>query len=300
MDTIAAANFLSRQPGRQKRGLPTPLSVRSSLRMKPIGCTVAWVAYGLFNTQQPSGICMQITRVKMTGQWRKEKKLTNGLSGHYLHHPISWICCPSSGTRARTLAWAAAHGLQAVPQPLTHLLFSTRCTARNKSLHSLPSFCLLFPFVICFKAGWRKPTTAVSMSCPHSRRRWRVSALESCGGGRSRSGAGRLTDMQLKARRRARARARERVVEKGSIWMSCTSGFKIGATSQYRDRIDALSDLAPPCVRGSPVGIQWPQADKWDANGTWSNGVTRSRCMQHKCWEIGFFFFNNNSLIRWI
>lgn len=71
--------------------------------------------------------------------------------------------------------------------------------------------------------------------------------------------------MQLKTRRerqtgkerdseRERERERVRVVEKEgeSERVTCLMS---NCSSQCRDRIDALSDLAPPCVGGNAMGI---------------------------------------------
>lgn len=57
---------------------------------------------------------------------------------------------------------------------------------------------------------------------------------------------------------RERERERVRVVEKEgeSERVTCLMS---NCTSQCRDRIDALSDLAPPCVGGNAMGISGPQ-----------------------------------------
>lgn len=70
----------------------------------------------------------------------------------------------------------------------------------------------------------------------------------------------RLSDMQLKTSSRERPNSGEggRHLNEFHVW------FEIGATSQYQDRIDALSVLAPPCVRGSTMRAHWPQVDKLD------------------------------------
>lgn len=113
--------------------------------------------------------------------------------------------------------------------PSHWLIYSSQRTSSggNESLHSPLLLCLFLSFVIFLKAAWRKPTTDASMSCPQWRRRWRVSALESCGGGRRRSGPGQLTDwltnwlrdMQLKTRReRQTGKERDSERERGKEW----------------------------------------------------------------------------------
>lgn len=154
--------------------------------------------------------------------------------------------------------------------PSHWLIYSSQRTSSggNESLHSPLLLCLFLSFVIFLKAAWRKPTTDASMSCPQWRRRWRVSALESCGGGVADPGNS-LTDW-LTERHAAedeeretdreregqweRERERVRVVEKEgeSERVTCLMS---NCSSQCRDRIDALSDLAPPCVGGNAMGI---------------------------------------------
>lgn len=74
--------------------------------------------------------------------------------------------------------------------PCHWLVHSSRRTAGLGMSH-FPLFCSQVssaPVVFCSKAGWRKPTTAARMSYPQWRQQWRVSALESGGGRRKRSG----------------------------------------------------------------------------------------------------------------
>lgn len=115
--------------------------------------------------------------------------------------------------------------------PSHWLIYSSQRTSSggNESLHSPLLLCLFLSFVIFLKAAWRKPTTDASMSCPQWRRRWRVSALESCGGGRRRSGPGQLTDWLTdwetcswrrgeRDRQGKRGTVRERESERGKEW----------------------------------------------------------------------------------
>lgn len=156
--------------------------------------------------------------------------------------------------------------------PSHWLIYSSQRTSSggNESLHSPLLLCLFLSFVIFLKAAWRKPTTDASMSCPQWRRRWRVSALESCGGGRRRSGPGQLTDwltdwlrdMQLKTRRerqtgkerdseREREGKSESGGEGGGIWTSYMSDVKLFKSMQGQDR----------CFKWSSASVRWWQCD---------------------------------------
>lgn len=104
--------------------------------------------------------------------------------------------------------------------------------------------------------GWREPTTAARTACPQWRQQRRVSALESCGGGRTRSGAeapdwrtdGR-TDRQTCSwgEDDRREREREHGTGRGVVWLQ-TAQFKDAS----RNRIDAWRELAPPCDGRGP------------------------------------------------
>lgn len=248
-------------------------------------------------------MCMQITCAEInSAKWADKKKKIDHwpiwpllTSSHFINL-LPFLRLSGTDTGLSCSAWTPG----CAPAIGSSTLLNAQAGGRNESLHSPLLLCLFLSFVICLKAGWRKPTTDASMSCPQwRRRRWRVPALESCGGGRRRSGPRPLTDwltgwatcswrrgQRKREKEGDRARERESSGEGGSIWMSYTSDIKLYKSMQGQDRCSKWSgaslrswqydghSLAPELETNSKPAVwkmlsnsrcvqQWPTWNSW-------------------------------------